>query len=317
MSSYLGIMKQVDQDTYLQPTNFINVSSNGFSEDNQVIMDDGVSVRYAMKHVRGNHGLSGDFTFKASPENCGIVLEALFGDSKSTKQGETTAYVHEFEPYDTLEWFTIELATYGEKARAYSGCICDSLNISATENEPVIMTPSFTGTKLDGLKSLATPSFDTLDWFNAGMTCTLSIGGTATYTVKSLDITMNNGVNKDFAVNDFLLASATPGEFTCSGTIDLIFSEAVYKLFLGSTSATTQTGTLDTVALNFKWTGDTIASTYNYELEIDIPSAVLTTESAPIVKGNRVVQTVGFNAVYNAVSGYPVMIKLTNTDTAY
>lgn len=317
MGNYLGLGRQSAQDTSVTPTRYINPNSFTPRENNNAIFDEGYANRSVLKHARGNLDVGGDFTFKVSPENCGEVLYGVFGGVTSTQQGATDAYLHTFKHADSLPWYTVEHSALSSKARIYTGCVFDSLGISATEGEALLMSPSFTATTHPALASAQTPSFDSKDWFSVGSTVTATVGGVATYTIKSFDVTIQNNIEKDYGIDSYVLGSATPGAFKVTGSLDLLYAEDVWELFLGADASTTPQSELSTVALDLKWVGATIASTYYDTLELDFGGVVFNTESFSPQKGTRAVQTIGFEAVYDATDTTSIVAMLTNETTAY
>jgi hypothetical protein len=316
MTQYVGIVKQDDQSTAGTPTSFINVESFTPRLNNQPIADEGIAGIEDLKHSRGNLDAGGEYSFRVSPENIGLTLGAVMGSCTSAQQETTDAYLHTFKNAATLNWFTVQ-APLTSETLPFTGCVFDSLEFSMGENENMSASASFTATTLAEPATLETASFDSKDWFGKGSTGTVSVNSTTTYTLKSWNLSIENTLDKDYAVNSYTLSNADKTRVQVSGSFDMIYNEDVYEMFLGADAATTPQATLATFPLDFKWEGATIASTYKDTLEFDIGSAYIEDVTPSQSRGNRNILTVNWRAIYNSSDASSLVVKLTNETASY
>jgi hypothetical protein len=91
----------------------------------------------------------------------------------------------------------------------------------------------------------------------------------------------------------------------------------MYRQFWGDTSATSPTEFVDPVNLKFNWNlGIEAGTAVDYELEIEIPKAVITNSTISI-GGTRVVQTIEFEALWDETDETDIIATLINKVTSY
>jgi len=132
---------------------------------------------------------------------------------------------------------------------------------------------------------------------------------------EALRVTVENAIAEDaFVLGSRFLPAIHLSGINVSGDMDLAFqSWDEYQLFLGGTEPATE---LSPVALNLRFLGEsTGSSTADYDkylVEIDIPSVYYDTSEANFDRRERIVQSLGWTAIYDAVLAYLIKIIVVN-----
>lgn len=208
--------------------------------------------------VRG--GVAGSPEFYVRPVSFPAYAAAAFGKIVTTGAGP---YTHTIDtsvgtlPY--VGFFKMLGATIYER---YEDCMVSSLTVRAEAGQPLVAALTFQGLSVTRSASeWTTPgALDVAEpWFFHE--ATVAIGGTTVAEVRSFELTLENNVSQQ-QTDSISLYDVVPGrrELTCS--FDMIFDSTnafnAYKTHhYGSTSGTTQPGTLSTQSLSFTFTKGT------------------------------------------------------------
>jgi len=196
----------------------------------------------------------------------------------------------------------------------------DTLTLSHSAGERLTATPSIMASSPEVQASTASPTYDSLRTF-VYHDATISIAGTdRSVDVQDLEVEIANNlelVHRDERTRSKAFTGSR--EVTATATLDFE-NDDLFRLFLGSTSATTPEDELAEAAVNPVWTSpETIGSTSeNYELEIDLPRCRIDTHDANMSEQDMVAENVEFTALFDSSAGYEAKATLTNeTTTAY
>lgn len=233
------------------------------------------------------------------------------------------SYTHTFVPADSIKSFTTWFNRGATQKVKIPYCVVNSLNFDQSVDDALRISAGIIAKSEIEATDYGTPSYDTVYPFMNGHLA-VTIGGSGTgqaAEVHKTSIAITNGIDVGAGrVHGSLFPSAfIPGDRGVTGSFDMYFNDATeYKRFWGSTSETAPGADITTVALTFTWTSSVIAGTGTtpYSLSITIPAAVYTTNSISLA-GARVVQNIGFEALYDATATNEISIVLVNEVESY
>ncbi len=217
--------------------------------------------------VRG--GSAGSPEFYVRPNSFPAYAAAAIGDVATTGAGP---YVHTSgsSAAATLPYVTFFKMLGGTIYERYDDCMVSSLTVRAEAGQPLSAALTFLGLAVTrSAAEWATPgALDVADpWYFHE--ATIAIGGTTVAEVRSFELTLENNVTQQ-QTDSITLYDVVPGrrELTCS--FDMIFDSTnafnAYKTHhYGSTSGTTQPGTLQTQSLAFTFTKGADSIVFNIQ----------------------------------------------------
>lgn len=212
----------------------IPFSSFGINLTKSVYEDDSVQADRMIRHtVHGNRTVSGSVTVNYSASDYDAFLESLCYNSFSTNVLKTGVTQKSF----TIEQGSLDIGQY----TVYTGCTVTSMTLDVPLNGMCKSTfnvigkdMSLSATPLDGTVTMpaATQPF----YHGTG---SFLEGGSAVGIITSLNLTIDNGVQSNFALGNTASISATPGMSTITGTIQVYFENGtlVNKFLNGSDSS--------------------------------------------------------------------------------
>jgi hypothetical protein len=190
------------------------------------------------KSVTGLERSEGDINLALQVDDfVGTVLGAFF---PKTDYNTITTGVHTFdEPVvagDAYRSYTLRVGRE-EKEHTFTGMVANSMSISATVGEYVMLSASFVGKREETPADLATPSFsgDALDalYFANGTVnfddgTSAAPGASASVKSFSLDVNLNRDTDNAYAIGDSTYSRAPPAQRReISGTIE--FNKVIYS----------------------------------------------------------------------------------------
>jgi hypothetical protein len=323
MSRYFGVGKATSWGVPVAVTDYIEILNESLSEDNQVIFDLDVSSRDPRSHSPGPFAVSGDIVFNPRPDNCGQLFAWALGSDMVSQPDPTNApntYEHTIKGADTLPFFTGEVGVDNPSdvvAKKYDSLMVDTVRLAHDPEGRLEMTCGLRGRSVDVGGVPGTPSFSVLSPFVFHM-AQIKIAGVSNDNVEALNININNNLQPRPQVGSRFVAEYKPGPRVVDGSFDISFESAdEFKRFLGGAAATTPQDSLSTVSLEIVYTSyELIEATYYYKLGVSLPQVVYTTHNANIDRRERVVEGVGFRAIYDPTSGSPIVVTLVNKDAS-
>ena len=275
-------------------------------------------LRARRYRVPGPYRVSGSFDMVVAPDNIALLLKAGLG-SVSTTAGGGGAYKHEFTPADTLPSLTLEVCPdVGSRSRQIVGVGITSLGFEATAREVLTCSVDVLGQK----ETLVSPSSPTLPSLRPFIFFegSLSLGGSDVANVEAFRFTIENDIPDDaFVLGSRFLPGLRVQGMTVSGDMDVAFTTwDLYKRFFGNATASTPQTSLESVSLTLTFTGestgDTTAGYENYKFIAEFPKVYFDTSEANFDRRDRIVQSLGWTAIYDSASGYICKLTVINTD---
>lgn len=194
-----------------------------------------------------------------------LLVAALGGLSSSG----ATNYTHTITPANTLPYLTFYKELGNTLFEEYDDCVVNELTISAEAGAPLTASVDLLGRATTRLAaapgSLPALNSDRVYTFNDA---TVSLAGTPSSLVSSFELTISNNLNAQ-QTDDIVPYDIAVGQREVTLGFTVIFeSLAEYNRFhYGSTSGTTQSSTLATVAADFQFDNG-----INNQLKFTFPS---------------------------------------------
>lgn len=286
---------------------------DGIQTDNDVQFPQSIKGQLAKNSTSfiGARKHEGDYELDLIPGNAGYFFKSALGAVASVAKSSpnTSVYDHTFTEQASKPSLTIEQAVT-DIVRRYAGSIATGFKLNVEAGGSLVADFPFKA-KSQASASAITPANETIRPFNfvdLGSTG-VSIGGSAFTQVESLELEYRNNIefkhalgNNDAQFN-YPKASEVMGKFV---------------LYLDATSAAKYTDYLAKTdrALVITFTGDTIGTSSNYGLQINIPVATFKTATYPISDDYNKL-TIDFEGVYDTATSKLLNVILTNLVTAY
>jgi hypothetical protein len=317
---YAGIAEENTYGTGVDPTEFINVVSDGFSGENNPIYLDTIRGRDTYEAVAGEFNDDGSIDSPVTPEAIGLLLKAAFGESSVTTSdpdGDTTDEVgtHTFTTSDKVPSLSVELGLGNITAVRHTGVGVESLDLEHSAGDRLSLSTDLPAKEPDGSVSRSTPAYDNLRALVFHDSTFTLFGSDRTVDLRDLTFSLTNSLSAE------IRGERTPSKMTVGGreitwdvTIDFENTE-VMESFWGSVGATGPEKELFEGALNAKWVSpETIEDTSTqYSLELDAPRNVIDTHDAQLDRNELIAENVEIRTLVDVGNaGYDVQATLTN-----
>ena len=319
---FIGIAEETTFRTPVSATEWIDIVSESINPNRNVIDVETAGRRELVARVPGPFFVSGSFDMIVNADNITKLLKWLLGNvSTSDDGGSPAVYKHEFTPGDSIKSFTLEICPgVGGQSRQIAGTAVRSIAFEAPARELLTATVEVLGAK-EELISSSTPTFSSLRPF-IFFEGSLTLEGSSVGRAEAFRCTIANTIPDDTHVlGDMFLPAIDLLGIRVTGDMDVAFTSWDYwKRFYGSATATEPQTSIEPVSLQFKMTGQSTGSSVagfeNYLLQIDIPKAILDATNANFDRRERIVQGLGFGAVYDESSDYIVKVTVVNKKSA-
>jgi hypothetical protein len=267
-----------------------------------------------------SYSMSGTISTIAEPDGIlGWLLKWAMGDVTSTQVGATTAYSHEFETTDSLDTFTTWFNRGTAQKIKMPYCMLDGIEFAQAVDDVLKVSCPFVGKTEEETADYGTPSYSLVTPFaNANLLVYVDDVEVTEAHNSSISLSNNIDIGLGRVHGSRFYTALVPGDRTVTGSVDLYFNDSsMYRQFWGDTSATSPTEFVDPVNLKFNWDlGIEAGTAVDYELEIEIPKAVITNSTVSI-SGTRVVQTIDFEALWDETDETDIIATLVNKVTSY
>ncbi len=303
MARYLGLKKEATYGTPLAPDVFLRILGETIKFDPNFVYHRTVEGGRRLQTAQAARQQSGGGIrfMPVYDKGLGEILNMLFGKVTTTVQEASVRWQHVFEPLPTITSqnmpsYTIEKGLDDITAERYPGCSVGRLRITANPADFLLFDAEIFGKK-PSTQTLASSSFSSQDYINAGQVVTQSLGGVTTkFEQFSVDILGG-------AVPAFKPGSKEPDSIDIEPV--LVTSSFVTR-FLTSGDLTDFLNAVQK-ALVYKWQGPTLG-TGNYSLQLDLPKLNFDEGDVVVNEQERLVQARNVTAIEDAVNG---LIKMT------
>jgi len=202
-------------------------------EDNSIVSD-----RMQRYSITGDRHVAGDIDVNYSPLNFDVLLESVLWSSFATNVLKIGQTMKSF----TMEEQALDIVQH----RVFTGITVDKLQLTIPASGIVTAKFSVIGKDQSALAvttidtdSTYTASAAALPFTDNGVSGYFKIGGSAVAYVSSFAMTLDNNLSTNFTLGSATLHGLTPNFFTVTGSMNVLFEDAVaYNLFLNQTPST-------------------------------------------------------------------------------
>jgi hypothetical protein len=220
-------------------------------------------------------GVEGTPEFYVRDSSIGFWLFAALGVDAPTG---TTNFVHAITPGSVLPYITCWRDIADQLYEEYRDCKVGTLTISAEAGSPLTASAAIQGlqaTRLTAAPDAATPvpiQSSTVYNFNGA---TITLGGSATSTVRSFELTIENNLTRQ-QTDDVVPYDVVEGTREVSLSFDMIFDSLVEynKFYYGGATGTAVSSAVYTTAATFTFDLPTVSA--NNSIAFNLPSIAYT-----------------------------------------
>jgi hypothetical protein len=271
-------------------------------------------TRARRRAIGGSYLYSGPIAFPVCAGNLGPLLKAAFGTVTTTLVSSTASasvYQHTFTRAETtaLPSLTIEQNLGGLTSKQVAGVRLNELRLSLRPGQSLAAEADCRG-KEETLITPTSPSYPPDDFLHhSGFTA--EIGGAAANEVESFELRFLNNLVDDLwtAGGSGQIGRLPAGTFAARGNYQAGFeSTTAYQAFKAGSFT----------PLEFKLTGATIAGTWAYGLQLDLPRVRYFAADVPLVP-RRLTYDIEFEGLLDTTQSPPCEARalLTNTTSGY
>jgi len=319
MARFIGLAEETTYGTAVDADHWIDVVSESITSSQEMIDVETAAYRARRYRIPGPYRVGGSFDMIVAPDNIGLLLKALLGSVSTTNDGGGR-YKHTFTHDTTIPSLTLEICPdVGNRSRQITGVGVRSISFESPAREALSATVDVIGS-YEKLITPSTPTLPTLRPF-VFYEGSLTMNGSTIANVEAVRLTIENDIPDDaFVLGSRYLPGLRLQGFTVSGEMDITFlSWDYYKRFFGSATASAPSTEVESVSLKLTYTGPSTGGSgeyANYKLEFDMPKVYLDTSEATFDRRERIVQTLGFTAIYDESSDYAIQVVLVNTSSS-
>lgn len=313
----VGIGKEITRGTAVTPTFWLKYSTADYDDKIEMAQteqslgviedtDEGVIVqKFSEGKVEGN----------VFDKSIGLILMSVFGGLTSAVK-ETTAYNHTITVAQTAthQALTIDIKNGSNEQLAFTNCMIKSFELKYDPLDFVKYSAEFKGKK--GVTSTTTPSYSAENYFigKHGIfkiaTDLSGLTGASAIVVKALTLKIEKVLISDDVIGSLDPADIYNGGIAVSGNVELIYNDTTYK-------ALALAGTQKAMRIDIQNTDQTIGSSSNPGLQIDLAKAKFTEYSLKRDLKGIITQSLDFKAFYSLTDSKMITALLTNNTVSY
>ena len=310
---YLGLEKEAAYGSILAASDWADIISGGFKEDNQFQIPE-TGRGYDQFHAMlGGYKADGKAEGYLSTETIGLILESILGTS--TPAGAADPYTHTFLsnlPGNPLSMYIGDLVVAGEQK--VTSAICTKFELECVAGEIVTWSADFFAKQVEQ-SALQAPSFDTLDpiVFHEG---DLKVGGgSISAYANAVKLTIERDAPADgYGLNDRMLVRPYFGSVKVSWEMDLYFDrlddwKRFYDGNVGTAPGTTYTPFVTDL--------DLIRTAVTDALMIECDKTVYTTREANVDRRSRTMEKVEGRSIHDVTNTAALKATLYNAIATY
>lgn len=318
----LGFAAEATYGTYVVPTRFLEVRSEGLTFNRETIQSEGIrkgsTVRRTGRWAVNKKGGGGQLTMELANKGFGLLLKhALGAVAITTPPGATLArqHRHTLGHLDDLSLTAQkafpDTATGTDRPFTFLGCVITEWELSVDVDGLLMFNPTLDAQDMVTTEAVAAPSYPASDELFSYQQVSLTVDGGAE-TPTAFSLTCSHGLKTD---RYFVRASplkkrpliAAHRELSGSMTFEFESMTQVNRFLNAAPGAE--------IPASFAATGDEIESGHSYALNGSLPAIVFDGEM-PTVQGPDVITlTAPFRVLDNTVD-QPITLDYITTDTA-
>lgn len=266
----------------------------------------GIKAKYpALKGITVGEG---KIPLYADPQMLGEFFYSLLGSKAAAQQGGTAAYKHTFTQQSGIQPPSYTLfVDRGLNVLKYNlGCVKE-INLKSSV-DGLIEIEAGVLFQQEASGSIGSPSFPTAKYLGF-QHVDFKIAGSSNTDVKEWDLKISNGAR----AHRTLSLAQYPGDIVCP---DPLIVEGGFLIYFQSATERDKFIANTSVALRILAEGETIASSYEYTMDINIYEAKY--KAFPYGEDQGLLAAkVSFEGFYNTSASKIIQVDITNTDTSY
>jgi hypothetical protein len=318
----VGFALQSVQGTFVEPTDFMKVTSVDMNPDGEKLIPDpeigGISDITDIH--QGTYKIAGSIESYVRPEAIGILIKGGLGSYAASGSVATGAYLHNFVASGTLPYISVK-KTISDNIQVYDYVDCKVNGITFDINASEFCTAKFDLVGIsDKVGAAVAENYESAPIL-AATKATVNIGGVPV-SVKTCSIELKNNLEDgDFRVGSRFLGEITQKRRELDIKMDVVLdttSELYKKAFYGSSSSSSAGFNVyaDRVDIILDSPTQIGTSGLYYKILISIKNAVFMAAPVPASGDDLVVIPLELKAT--KVTGYNVLdIKIWNSKSTY
>lgn len=266
------------------------------------------------KFRKGRKSVGGSITSYVYPTDVGYWLKLFMGEvSSAVVGGESFVYDHTFTTHNGIISATIERDD-GHEVRQAQGTVVNAFSLSSSQE--IINLVLDLIIQDVATSSTYNPIFEVSEVPFVFHDANLYIGDDVNTALASTPISVdtwelnltNNCVTLPPFVDSDVISGARFGPLLVNGQFTKVNTDSDYEGYVEDDTEK---------ALVLKMIGDSIGSSSNFELQINLPKVLFTVSTKPFEAGSIMLEDVSFSALYNAIDEHKVEIRLRNIESNY
>jgi hypothetical protein len=310
---YVGLGHETTYGTPVTATRYEETVADVKPDQGWIIPTPVVSRAFRKKNLGPYLAMGSIGDFGINPEGIvGDLLCGTFGSWLSQQQGGTSAWLHTFAPYDTIEPFTLRLGVE-QTERILAGMLVESLSIKMPHDDDIKLSADVLSGFIETKNTIGTPTLSTLQNLHMRDASTVfTIAGSSRKAhLYDCEITIKNNISRKSNYGTRTLATQRLGNREVTGRLSAYFDDTTeYDQFIAGTEFT----------LIITAVGPTIVGSYKYQLGLELRKCVFLKDAVPAIKpqSDPLVIDAPFKAFYDA-GGFngEARATLQNTITNY
>lgn len=311
---YCGIEKESAYGDILPASDWIDIISGGFKEDNQFQIPE-TGRGYDQFHAMlGGYKADGKLEGYLSTETIGIILESILGTS--TPGGSSDPWNHTYlsnKPGNPISLYIGDLVVAGEQK--VTSAICKKFELECVAGEIVTWSADFFAKQVEQ-GALQAPSFDTLDPIVFHETdLKVGAGGSIAAYANAVKLTIERDAPDDgYGLADRMLVRPWYGSVKVSWEMDLYFDRLDdWKRFYDGSTGTSPSTTYTPFLVDL----DLIRQAVTDALMIECDQTVFNTREANVDRRSRTMEKVEGRSIYDATNTSALKAMLYNGVESY
>ncbi len=312
MGRYLGLAKETTYGTALAPTTYMRIDSEALKFMPNFMYHRTVEGGRRLQTAQAAKQMSkGSIKFMpVYDKGLGEILSMLLGSWTTTNIDAAVRWQHVFSPLTTLgagtpPSYSVEMGLDDITSERYPGCSVGRLRITADAEAVFVVFDAEIFGRKPTTQTLATPTFSSLDYLNAGQVATQTLGGVTTKFEK-FSVEIVGGMFPVFKPGSLLPDSIDLEPVMVTSSFATRFlTTADLTDFLNATQK----------ALVYKWQGP-VLGTGNYSLQLDLPKLNFDEGDIDVNEQQRLLQVRNVTAIEDPTNGL-IKFTLNNGVSAY
>jgi tail tube protein len=322
----VGIAKQTEQGTFVEPTDFMKVTSIDLNPEGDKIIPDPEIASGGNNDIsavyQGTYKIGGSIDSYVRPEAIGLLFYGALGDYTASGEVDTGAYLHNIIPIASgeLPWMSLKkMISSSNQIFNYTDCKINGFTIDINASEPCTATFDVVGIS-DEIGDYQEATYETAPMLIATSTAVKMNGSEVSVKSASLEFT-NNLDDADYRVGSRFLGDIVEKRREINLNMDVVLdttSELYRKAFYGSATATEAGFDVYAESVDIELSSPTTiaATALPFKISLNITNAIFTAAPIPASGDDLVVVPLELKATKNTDENI-MEVHIWNEKTTY